>query len=471
MPRPRLSERLSRGAESALTLVSAPAGFGKTTLLTEWLAAGAGRRRGPRRGSRSTERDNDPGAVLDLPGRRAADGGARGRRERARAPAVARSRRSRRSSPPCSTTSAPSRTTSCWCSTTTTSSTRARSRTGWPSCWSTCPPQVHLVIASRADPALPLARLRARGELVEVRAADLRFTPDEAAAYLNEVMGLALTAQDVAALEGRTEGWIAALQLAALSMQGRDDVAGFIAGFAGDDRYIVDYLVEEVLQRQPDARPQLPAADLRPEPAERPAVRRRHRPGRRQGHAGGARAGEPVPGPARRPPPVVPLPPPLRRRAAGAPAGRAARPRPRPAPAGERLVRAERRAVRGDPPRAGRRGLRARGGPGRAGDPGAAPGPAGGHAAALARGAARRAVPGPARAQRRRTSGRSWSAGEVEGVEARLRDAERWLDADDATRTRRDGRRRRGGVPHAPGRDRDVPRRTRPWSAATSRAR
>ena len=114
------------------------------------------------------------------------------------------------------------------------------------------PPQVHLVIASRADPALPLARLRGRGELVEIRAADLRFTPDEAAAYLNGVMGLALTAQDVAALEGRTEGWIAALQLAALSMQGRDDVAGFIAGFAGDDRYIVDYLAEEVLQRQPE---------------------------------------------------------------------------------------------------------------------------------------------------------------------------------------------------------------------------
>src|SRR5205823_3943162 len=114
------------------------------------------------------------------------------------------------------------------------------------------PPRLHLVIASRADPALPLARLRARGELVEVRAADLRFTPEEAAAYLTDVMGLDLTAQDVARLEGRTEGWIAALQLAALSMQGRDDVAGFIAGFAGDDRYIVDYLAEEVLQRQPD---------------------------------------------------------------------------------------------------------------------------------------------------------------------------------------------------------------------------
>jgi len=114
------------------------------------------------------------------------------------------------------------------------------------------PAHMHLVIAGRADPALPLARLRARGDLAEIRAADLRFTPDEAAAFLGQVMGLDLSAADVAALETRTEGWIAGLQLAALSLQGRDDVAGFIAGFAGDDRYIVDYLVEEVLQRQPE---------------------------------------------------------------------------------------------------------------------------------------------------------------------------------------------------------------------------
>ncbi len=113
------------------------------------------------------------------------------------------------------------------------------------------PSGLHLVIASRADPSMPLARLRARGELAEIRAAQLRFTPGEAATYLNEVMGLQLTASDVVELEDRTEGWIAALQLAALSMQGRDDVTDFIAGFAGDDRYIVDYLVEEVLQRQP----------------------------------------------------------------------------------------------------------------------------------------------------------------------------------------------------------------------------
>ncbi len=92
--------------------------------------------------------------------------------------------------------------------------------------------------------------MRARGELAEIRAAELRFTADEAAAYLNGMMGLQLTARDVAVLEARTEGWIAALQLAALSMQGRDDVAGFIAGFAGDDRYVVDYLAEEVLARQ-----------------------------------------------------------------------------------------------------------------------------------------------------------------------------------------------------------------------------
>jgi LuxR family maltose regulon positive regulatory protein len=113
------------------------------------------------------------------------------------------------------------------------------------------PRQLHLVLATRADPPLPLAQLRARGQLVEVRAADLRFTPEEAGAYLNGPMQLGLSSADVTALEGRTEGWIAALQLAALSLQGREDASAFIAGFAGDDRYIVDYLAEEVLARQP----------------------------------------------------------------------------------------------------------------------------------------------------------------------------------------------------------------------------
>jgi LuxR family maltose regulon positive regulatory protein len=115
------------------------------------------------------------------------------------------------------------------------------------------PPQMHLVITTREDPHLPLARLRARGQLTELRAADLRFTPTEAAQFLNQVMGLNLSVEDTATLESRAEGWIAGLQLAALSMQGSKDVTGFIREFSGDHRYIVDYLVEEVLQSQPEA--------------------------------------------------------------------------------------------------------------------------------------------------------------------------------------------------------------------------
>jgi LuxR family maltose regulon positive regulatory protein len=114
------------------------------------------------------------------------------------------------------------------------------------------PPHVHVVLSTRADPDLPLARWRVRGELVEIRAADLRFTSDETITYLNEATGLRLAAGDVEVLEERTEGWIAALQLAALSIRGRDDVSSFIAQFAGSDRYIVDYLVEEVLAHQPE---------------------------------------------------------------------------------------------------------------------------------------------------------------------------------------------------------------------------
>ncbi|GCE29786.1 LuxR family transcriptional regulator [Dictyobacter alpinus] len=115
------------------------------------------------------------------------------------------------------------------------------------------PPQMHLIIATREDPPLPLARLRARGELTELRATDLRFTPSEAAEFLNAVMGLTLSPEDISALEDRTEGWIAGLQLAALSMQGREDIPEFIRAFTGDHRYILDYLVEEVLTCQPEA--------------------------------------------------------------------------------------------------------------------------------------------------------------------------------------------------------------------------
>jgi LuxR family transcriptional regulator, maltose regulon positive regulatory protein len=114
------------------------------------------------------------------------------------------------------------------------------------------PTRFHLVIASRTDPPLPLSRLRARHQLVESRIDDLRFSLVEAATFLNDTMGLHLTADDIAALETRTEGWIAGLQLAALSLQGREDVATFVSAFTGSHRYIVDYLAEEVLGQQPE---------------------------------------------------------------------------------------------------------------------------------------------------------------------------------------------------------------------------
>jgi LuxR family transcriptional regulator, maltose regulon positive regulatory protein len=116
---------------------------------------------------------------------------------------------------------------------------------------------MHLVIATREDPHLPLARLRARGQLTELRAADLRFTPAEAAEFLNRMMGLNSQQKTSPHWKARTEGWIAGLQLAALamqglSMQGRSDAAGFIQAFTGSHRFVLDYLVEEVLQHQPE---------------------------------------------------------------------------------------------------------------------------------------------------------------------------------------------------------------------------
>ena len=248
--RPRLSERLSRGAESVLTLVSAPAGFGKTTLLAEWLAAAPADGRSVAWLSLD-QRDNDPAlfwTYLVAALKTAAHGVGAGALSLLQSPR-----------PPSEAGLV-----------TLLNDLDAISndvvlvlddyhvidahdvQDGMAFLLEHLPPQIHLVIGSRADPVLPLTRLRGRGELVEIRAADLRFTPGEAAAYLNGAMGLVLTAADVAALEGRTEGWIAALQLAALSLQGREDVAAFIDGFAGDDRYIVDFLAEEVLQRQPE---------------------------------------------------------------------------------------------------------------------------------------------------------------------------------------------------------------------------
>jgi LuxR family maltose regulon positive regulatory protein len=113
------------------------------------------------------------------------------------------------------------------------------------------PANVHLLLSTRADPPLPLARLRARGELTELRAADLRFSVDETAAFLEQVMGLNLSDEDMAALENRTEGWVAGLQLAALSLQNHASPQAFIQAFTGSHRHIADYLLEEVLHRQP----------------------------------------------------------------------------------------------------------------------------------------------------------------------------------------------------------------------------
>jgi LuxR family transcriptional regulator, maltose regulon positive regulatory protein len=114
------------------------------------------------------------------------------------------------------------------------------------------PPQMHLVITTREDPQLPLARLRARNQLTEVRASDLRFTPAEADEFLNRVMNLNLSAKDIATLEQRTEGWIVGLQLAALSLQGHEDASSFIESFTGSHHFVLDYLLGEVLQQQPE---------------------------------------------------------------------------------------------------------------------------------------------------------------------------------------------------------------------------
>ena len=113
------------------------------------------------------------------------------------------------------------------------------------------PPQARLVLMTREDPLLPVARLRARGQVVEIRQDDLRFSLEECRDFLHGVLGIRLAGEDVAALERRTEGWIAGLQLAALSMRGRSDLTGFIQSFTGSSRFILDYLVEEVFAQQP----------------------------------------------------------------------------------------------------------------------------------------------------------------------------------------------------------------------------
>jgi LuxR family transcriptional regulator, maltose regulon positive regulatory protein len=248
--RPRLREALAGGTGRRLTLVSAPAGFGKTTLLNEWSQSCSGGQRHIAWVSLD-EGDNDPARLLSylVVALRSIDGRI--------GEGVLASLRSPE----------PPRLEALVGSLINEMATlpqeivvilddyhviEAQSVHGIVTfLLDKLPPNVQLVIASRIDPPLPLARLRARGQMAKLGAADLRFTPEEAASFLTDVMGLDLSAEDVSVLEERTEGWIAGLQLAALSMRDRGDVSGFVEAFSGSHRDVLDFLAEEVLERQP----------------------------------------------------------------------------------------------------------------------------------------------------------------------------------------------------------------------------
>ena len=247
--RPRLIERLNEGLHRKLTLISAPAGFGKTTLISEWVA-GCGR---PAAWLSLDQGDKDPAcflAYLVAALQTIAKNIGEGVLGVLQSPAP----------PPVE-----SILTALLNEITAITDDfllvlddyhiidAKQIDNALAFLVEHLPPQMHLVIATREDPQLPLARLRARGQLTELRAADLRFAPSEAAGFLTRVMGLRLSAEDIAALEIRTEGWIAGLQLAAISMQGHQDAAGFIKAFTGSNRFVMDYLVEEVLQRQSES--------------------------------------------------------------------------------------------------------------------------------------------------------------------------------------------------------------------------
>lgn len=249
VPRPRLVERLTEGFTRPLTLIAAPAGFGKTTLLSELIAsAGAGL---PVAWVSLDERDNEPArfgtyflaALVTLEIGVGENLLARlGSRQPPPLEAVFTELVNQIAEVPDDfalvlddyhlITAEPV-------------------HAALTFLLNHQPSQMHLVIASRVDPPLPLAQLRARSQLTELRAGELRFTTEEAAAFLNRSMGLNLPAEAIAALDARTEGWIAGLQLAALSMRDRADRLSFIRAFTGSHRYIVDYLAEQVLQQQP----------------------------------------------------------------------------------------------------------------------------------------------------------------------------------------------------------------------------
>ena len=248
VPRAHLIEQLRRGVERALTLVSAPAGFGKTTLLTQWIAQSAL----PVAWLSLETDDNDPTRFLSylIAALQTVDA-------RLGTSALTLLRTPHPPSPEAVLAMLVSEVTSRG-----TAEfalvlddyhliTAASIHRGMAFLLEHLPPQMHLVLATRADPPLPLARLRVQGQLTEVRTADLRFDTTEASAFLQALTGLDLSPEAIATLYHRTEGWIVGLQLAALSLQGRADVAGFLTAFSGSHRYVLDYLSEEVLWRQP----------------------------------------------------------------------------------------------------------------------------------------------------------------------------------------------------------------------------
>ena len=248
--RPRLHDRLEAGMESRLTIVSAPAGFGKTALLSAWQAASVNEERSIGWLSLD-ESDNDPTRfwthlIAALQRSRPGVGEhALTLLDTPRTPIE-----SVLSSLINDVAEVPQDLALVLDDYHLVQAETVHSAVGF--LLEHLPPQMHLFVSSRIDPPLPLARLRARGQLTELRAVDLRFTFDEAIAFLNGVMGLSLSERDVSTLEVRTEGWVAGLQLAALSVQEREDVGAFISTFAGSNRHVLDYLTDEVLDRQPE---------------------------------------------------------------------------------------------------------------------------------------------------------------------------------------------------------------------------
>jgi LuxR family transcriptional regulator, maltose regulon positive regulatory protein len=247
--RQRLHEALDRGEERKLTLVSAPAGFGKTTLLVEWLMERSGNERSVVWVSLD-ESDNDPAHFLSyLVGalQNVEEGIGEGVLAALRSPEL----------PSIETVAGAlinelagaEREVTVFLDDYQLIDTRLVHE-AVTFFLEHLPENVSLVIATRTDPPLSLSKLRARDQVTEIRAADLRFTTDEAATFLNDVMGLSLSREDIAALEEITEGWVAALQLAALSMRDREDASAFVASFSGSNRHVLDFLAEEVLERQ-----------------------------------------------------------------------------------------------------------------------------------------------------------------------------------------------------------------------------